>query len=65
MIASIIWALAAPGAYHADVPSSSTTSPPPFAVRSTSSAIRSADTSSVSGTPPTVVAETTDTIWSP
>jgi hypothetical protein len=36
-----------------------------LAVRSTSSAIRSPPTSFVSGTPPTVVADTTETIWSP
>ena len=60
-----ICAAAAPGAYHADVPSSSTISPPPLAVRSTIASIRSAETRSRSGTPPTVVAETTGTIWSP
>ena len=64
-IASTICAAAAPGAYHADVPSRFTISPPPLAVRSTIAWIRSAATSLVSGTPPTVVAETTGTIWSP
>jgi hypothetical protein len=42
-----------------------TISPPPFAVRSTMAAIRSSGTRRRSGTPPTVVAETTGTIWSP
>src|SRR6185437_7584006 len=65
MIESTIWAAAAPGAYQAEVPSSSTSSPPPFAVRATIASIRSSDTSFRSGTPPTVVAETTETIWSP
>ena len=64
-IASTICAAAAPGAYHADVPSRLTISPPPTRVRWTSFAIRAFDASSVSGTPPTVVAETTGTIWSP
>ena len=35
MIESTICAAAAPGAYQAEVPSRSTSSPPPFAVRST------------------------------
>ena len=65
MTACTIWAVAAPGAYQAEVPSSSTTSPPPFAVRWTSSSMRSRPTSFARGTPPTVVAETTETIWSP
>jgi hypothetical protein len=47
------------------VPSSFTSSPPPPAVRATSSATRSSETSFRSGIPPTVVAETTETIWSP
>ena len=65
MIASTICAAAAPGAYHADVPSSSTSSPPPFAVRCTIAWMRSSGTSLRSGTPPTEVCETTGTIWSP
>ena len=65
MTASTICATAAPGAYQAEVPSSSTTSPPPLRVRSTIASIASAEASFVSGTPPTVVAETTGTIWSP
>ena len=65
MIASTIWAAAAPGAYHAEVPRRFTSSPPPFAVRSTIAWIRSSETSFRSGIPPTVVAETTGTIWSP
>ena len=65
MTESTICAAAAPGAYQADVPSNSTISPPPFAVRSTIAAIRSSETSCRSGIPPTVVAETTGTIWSP
>src|SRR5438876_709709 len=65
MIASAICAAAAPGAYQADVPSSCTSSPPPFAVRWTSAVIRSSATSRRRGTPPTVVALTTGTIWSP
>ena len=64
-IASTICAAAAPGAYQAEVPSSSTISPPPLAVRSTMAWIRSSGTSFRSGTPPTLVAETTGTIWSP
>ena len=64
-IESTIWAAAAPGAYHAEVPSRLTISPPPFAVRSTIAWIRSSETSRRSGIPPTVVAETTGTIWSP
>ena len=63
--ASTICAAAAPGAYHAEVPSRLTSSPPPLAVRSTIAWIRSSGTSLRSGTPPTVVAETTGTIWSP
>src|SRR5881227_2174829 len=65
MIESTICAAAAPGAYHADVPSSSTSSPPPLAVRATIASILSSATSFRSGMPPTVVAETTGTIWSP
>ena len=65
MTASTICATAAPGAYHADVPRSSTISPPPFRVRSTIASIACAEASFVSGTPPTDVAETTGTIWSP
>ena len=65
MTASTICATAAPGAYQAEVPSSSTTSPPPLRVRSTIASIASAEASFVSGTPPTDVAETTGTIWSP
>ena len=61
-IASTICAAAAPGAYHADVPSRFTSSPPPNRVRFTSFAILGFDTSSASGRPPTVVAETTGTI---
>ena len=64
-IESTICAAAAPGAYHAEVPSRLTSSPPPFAVRSTIAWMRSSLTSLRSGTPPTVVAETTGTIWSP
>ena len=64
-IESTIWATAAPGAYQADVPSRFTTSPPPLRVRSTMASMRSDETRRVSGTPPTVVAETTGTIWSP
>src|SRR5207302_10175599 len=64
-IESTICATAAPGAYQADVPSRFTTSPPPLRVRSTIASIRSAETSCDSGTPPTVVADTTGTIWSP
>ena len=64
-IASTISATAAPGAYQAEVPSSCTISPPPLAVRSTIDWIRSSETSLRSGTPPTVAAETTGTIWSP
>ena len=64
-IASTICAAAAPGAYQADVPSRLTSSPPPFAVRSTIAWIRSSATSLRSGIPPTVVAVTTGTIWSP
>ena len=64
-IESTISAAAAPGAYQADVPSSSTISPPPLRVRSTIAAIRSSEASWRRGTPPTVVAETTGTIWSP
>ena len=58
-------AAAAPGAYQAEVPSSWTTSPPPLAVRSTIAWMRSSATSLRIGTPPTVVAEITETIWSP
>ena len=47
------------------MPSRLTSSPPPLAVRSTIAWIRSSATSLRSGTPPTVVAETTGTIWSP
>jgi len=47
------------------VPISCTSSPPPFAVRSIIAWIRSSATSLRSGTPPTLVAETTETIWSP
>src|SRR5881398_760222 len=65
MIESTIWPAAAPGAYHADVPSRLTISPPPFAVRSTIAWMSSSPTSLRSGTPPTVVALTTGTIWSP
>ena len=64
-IASTICAAAAPGAYQADVPSRSTSSPPPLRVRSTIFAILPFVVSCSSGTPPTVVAETTGTIWSP
>ena len=64
-IESTICAAAAPGAYQADVPSRLTISPPPNFVRSTSFAIFDFGISSGSGTPPTVVAETTGTIWSP
>ncbi|MCZ7588508.1 MAG: hypothetical protein M5U27_06550 [Gaiella sp.] len=64
-IASTICAAAAPGAYHADVPSRPTISPPPFRVRSTIFAIFPLVVSCSSGTPPTVVADTTGTIWSP
>ncbi len=64
-IASTICAAAAPGAYQAEVPSRLTSSPPPFAVRSTIAWIRSSGASLRSGIPPTVVAETTGTIWSP
>src|SRR6476659_7610130 len=56
-IASTISAIAAPGAYQAEVPSSCTISPPPLAVRSTISWLRSSETSLRSGTPPTVAAE--------
>src|SRR5919201_823318 len=63
--ASTISATAAPGAYHADVPSRSTISPPPLRVRSTIWSIRSSETSRRSGIPPTLVADTTGTIWSP
>ena len=42
-----------------------TISPPPFAVRSTIAWISSSATSLRSGIPPTVVALTTGTIWSP
>jgi hypothetical protein len=62
---STIRAAAAPGAYQAEVPRSSTISPPPKRVRSTSLRIFALESSSVSGTPPTLVAETTGTIWSP
>ena len=65
MIASTICAAAAPGAYQAEVPSRLTISPPPVAVRSTSSLMRARGISCSIGTPPTVVAETTGTIWSP
>ena len=65
MTASTICAAAAPGAYQAEVPRSFTSSPPPFAVRSTIAWMRSSGTSLRSGTPPTLVAETTGTIWSP
>ena len=65
MIESTICAAAAPGAYQAEVPIRFTSSPPPFAVRSTIFWISSSDTSLRSGTPPTVVADTTGTIWSP
>ncbi len=64
-IESTICAAAAPGAYQADVPRRLTISPPPNFVRSTSFAIFPFGISSGSGTPPTVVAETTGTIWSP
>ena len=47
------------------MPRSETSSPPPLAVRSTSFWIVSPPSSFRSGTPPTVVAETTETIWSP
>ena len=47
------------------MPISCTSSPPPLAVRSTIAAILSSETSLRIGTPPTVVAETTETIWSP
>jgi hypothetical protein len=59
---STICAHAAPGAYQAEVPSSLTISPPPTAVRSTIDWICSSETSFRSGTPPTVVAETSGTI---
>ena len=62
---STICAAAAPGAYQAEVSSRFTISPPPLRVRSTIASMRSAETSCVSGMPPTVVAETTGTIWSP
>ena len=64
-IASTICAAASPGAYQAEVPSRFTISPPPLRVRSTILAIRDRVVSWSSGTPPTVVAETTGTIWSP
>ena len=64
-IASTICAAAAPGAYQAEVPSRFTISPPPLRVRSTIASILSCATSFVSGTPPTAVALTTGTIWSP
>ena len=47
------------------MPRSPTSSPPPFRVRSTIFAILPFVVSCSSGTPPTVVAETTGTIWSP
>ena len=65
-IASTICAAAAPGAYQAEVPSRFTSSPPPTFVRSTIFVdLRRFGTSWSSGMPPTVVAETTGTIWSP
>ena len=65
MIESTICAAAAPGAYQADVPIRFTSSPPPLAVRSTIAWTLSSAASLRSGMPPTVVAETTGTIWSP
>ena len=65
MIASTICAAGRPRRVPRGLPSSSTISPPPLRVRSTIASIRSAATSFVSGMPPTVVAETTGTIWSP
>ena len=62
MIESTICAAAAPGAYHADVPMRFTSSPPPFAVRSTIAWISASPASFRSGMPPTVVADTTETI---
>jgi hypothetical protein len=64
-IESTICAAAAPGAYQAEVPRSSTISPPPKRVRSTSLRILALERSSASGIPATAVADTTGTIWSP
>ena len=64
-IDSTICAAATPGAYQAEVPSRLTSSPPPLRVRSTIASIFFCGTSCCSGMPPTVVADTTGTIWSP